>query len=86
MSSEEAGPADIERPELELVVELGEERLEWTQSADLAVLSLELESFTRLLSRGVTRRSLRVFSASLMMVTTSLWLDHFTSLSPMATR
>ena len=85
MSSEEAGPADIERPELELVVELGEERLEWTQSA-LAVLSLELESFTRLLSRGVTSLSLRVFSASLMMVTTSLWLDHFTSLSPMATR
>ena len=84
MSSEETGPADIERPELELVVELGEERLEWTQSADLAVLSLE--SFTRLLSRGVTRRSLRVFSASLIMVTTSLWLDHFTSLSPMATR
>ena len=28
MSSQETGPADMERPEAELVVELGEERLE----------------------------------------------------------
>ena len=68
VSSDEAGPADIERPELELVVELGEERLEWTQRG--LVLSLEAPSLTRLLSRGVTMRSLSVFSASRIMVTT----------------
>ena len=87
MSSDEAGPADIERPEEELVVELGEERLEWTRA--LAGLEPDPDlapSLTRLRSRGVTRRSLRLFSASRIMVTTSPWLDHFTSLSPMATR
>ena len=42
--------------------------------------------FPRPRSIGVTRRSLKVFSADLISFTTSAWLDHFTSLSPIATR
>ena len=44
------------------------------------------EFFARLRSIGVTKRSLRVFSAVLISLTTSACDDHFTSRSPIATK
>ena len=83
MSSQETGPADMERPEAELAVELGEERL---LLAALASRLAAVESFTKERSKGVTSRSRSEFSASRIMATTSPCPDHFTSLSPMPTR
>ena len=72
VSSDDTGQADIDNPDDEEVVELGDERLDdKTVLEGLLLIKLLLWSLIRERSRGVTNLSLRLFSASLIILTTS---------------
>ena len=69
VSSDDAGQADNDNPDDEDAVELGDDKL--VDNNDLGGEDLELCSFIRDLSSGVTSLSLRLFSESLIILTTS---------------
>jgi len=73
VSSDETGQADIDNPDDEEVVELGDDKLDdKTVLTGLLLIRLLLVwSLIRERSKGVTSLSLRLFSASLIILTTS---------------
>ena len=69
VSSDDTGHADNDNPDDEDAVELGDDKL--VDNNDLGGEDLELCSLIRDLSSGVTSLSLRLFSESLIILTTS---------------